>query len=236
MRVRWQDGWPRITDPGQVVPWTATKPKLPQQDLLPASTNGALTGRDDFNGTKLPLNWMMMRNPREQWWSLGEGMLTLQARPVALGDEGNPSFLARRQQHIDATATTSVRFVPKDGAEAGLVALQSDENWYFLAIANDAGKLVIRLRRRAGPQEPNVGTIMKEETLPVPSGAPLQLRAEARGAFYDFSWSSDGAHWHTLAKDADGTLLSTKGAGGFVGAMFGVHAYQPTTVGSEKGR
>jgi alpha-N-arabinofuranosidase len=77
---------------------------------------------------------------------------------------------------------------------------------------------------------------LKEEALTVRPGAPVQLRAEARGAVYDFSWSSDGTHWHMLVKDADGTILSTKRAGGFVGAVFGLHAYQPAVAGMGRGR
>ena len=179
----------------------------------------------------------MMRNPRERWWTIGNGELELRARPVALGDNANPSFLARRQQHINSTATTVVRFKPANGAEAGLVALQSDEYWFFLALAEDGGKPVIRLRRRAGPEEPNTGTIVKQVPLAPAANSPLYLRAEARGAQYDFSWSTDGKTWQLLLKDADGTILSTKRAGGFVGAVYGVHAYQPAQSGTaERGR
>jgi alpha-N-arabinofuranosidase len=227
MRVRWQDGWPRITDPGQAIPWKAAKPKLPQQRAPAIPTNGAFTVRDEFNGSKLPLHWMMMRNPRERWYTIANGRLGLNARPVALGDNANPSFLARRQQHINATATTIVRFDPRsDEDEAGLVALQSDEYWYFLAVGRDHGRSVIRLKRRAGPKEPATGVVLKQTALPVASGAPVRLRAQARGAAYDFSWSADGKRWHPLVQGADGTILSTKTAGGFVGAVFGVHVYR----------
>jgi alpha-N-arabinofuranosidase len=227
MRVRWEDGWPRLTSPGQVIPWTAREPALPPQSAPALPTNGAFTVRDEFNSTKLPLQWMMMRNPRSEWWTIDNGALQLQARPVALGDNGNPSFLARRQQHINGAASTVVRFTPSTGAEAGLVALQSDEFWYVLALAEDDGKPVIRLRRRAGPEEPPTGTILTQEPLPISAGAPLYLRADARGAEYDFDWSEDGKTWRALVKGADGTILSTKRAGGFVGAVFGVYAYQP---------
>lgn len=237
MPVRWEDGWPRLTSPGQVIPWTAARPKLPPQANPVVSTHGAFTVRDEFNSPKLPLHWMMMRNPRSPWWTIDKGALELQPRPVALGDNGNPSFLARRQQHINGGATTVVRFTPSAGAEAGLVVLQSDEYWYFIALAEDDGKPVIRLRRRAGPQESATGAILKQEALPITAGAPLYLRADARGPEYDFEWSADGKSWHRLVTGADGTILSTKRAGGFVGAVFGVYAYQPAGgAGAERGR
>lgn len=224
MPVQWKDGWPTVTRPHEVIPWVAAKPRLPSGSPPPFPTSGSFVIREDFASTKLPFHWVEMRNPHESWWKVGNGALTLNARPIALGDNGNPSFLARRQQHINATATTEVRFRPSNGAEAGLVALQSDEYWYFLALGDDHGRSVIRLKRRAGPGDPATGVTM--EQAPLPKRKTIQLRIEARGPKYDFSWSADGKSWTVLAKDVDGTLLSTKRAGGFVGAFFGVHAYQ----------
>ncbi len=37
-----------------------------------------------------------------------------------------------------------------------------------------------------------------------------------------FDWFS---HWNNLVQGADGTILSTKKAGGFVGAVLGVYAH-----------
>lgn len=226
MPVRWEGGWPRITDPGQTIPWTARRPKLPPQPTPPIPTNGPFEVREDFSSPELPPHWMMMRNPRERWWSIDDGELRLQARPVALGDNGNPSLLARRQQHMNATATTIVRFSPESPTgEAGLTALQSDDYWYFLGVGQQDGRPVVRLRRRAGEEEPRTGTVLQQVELPVPPGSPVQLRIDARGAEYDFSWSADGKTWNALAQGADGTILSTKRAGGFVGAVFGLHAF-----------
>jgi alpha-N-arabinofuranosidase len=60
--------------------------------------------------------------------------------------------------------------------------------------------------------------------VPVPAG-PVELRIAAHAARYDFAWSKDGRRWRTLLKDADGTMLSTQKAGGFVGAVFGLYAH-----------
>lgn len=228
MPVRWVGGWPRITEPGQTIPWTAPRPNLPPQPAPAIRTNGPFVHRDEFIGKSLPFHWMMMRQPRERWWQLGSGALRLTARPVGLGDNGNPSFVARRQQHMHATVTTAVR-LPKDsgGTEAGIVSLQSDEYWYFLAVARQADRLVVRLKRRAGPNEATIGTVLREAKLPASAQQPIHLRIDARADKYDFSWSPDGRRWKPLATGEDGTLLSTKRAGGFVGAVFGVHAFDP---------
>jgi len=223
MPVRWEQGWPRITDHGARVPWVARRPNLPAGTRAPVPTSGSFTIRDEFNGSKLPPYWMMMRNPVGKWWRLAGGALHLDARGTALGDMGNPSLWARRQQHLNATVTTRVRFSPpSDAAEAGLAAMQNDEYFYYLAVGRDHGKRVVRLRRRAGGPDAMAGAVLASS--PIPNG-PIELRINARGAAYDFGWSADGKSWHSLARNADGTLLSTKKSGGFVGAVFALYAH-----------
>jgi len=223
MPVRWEQGWPRITDHGARVPWVARRPNLPAGPRAPVPTSGSFTIRDEFNGSKLPPYWMMMRNPVGKWWRLAGGALHLDARGTALGDMGNPSLWARRQQHLNATVTTRVRFSPpSDAAEAGLAAMQNDEYFYYLAVGRDHGKRVVRLRRRAGGPDAMAGAVLASS--PIPHG-PIELRINARGAAYDFGWSADGKSWHSLARNADGTLLSTKKSGGFVGAVFALYAH-----------
>jgi alpha-N-arabinofuranosidase len=60
----------------------------------------------------------------------------------------------------------------------------------------------------------------------LPSSTATELRIDARGGSYDFSWSADGRSWHKLVSGADGTILSTKKAGGFVGAVLGLYAHR----------
>jgi alpha-N-arabinofuranosidase len=57
--------------------------------------------------------------------------------------------------------------------------------------------------------------------------ATLYLRIRARGARYDFSYAYRPDAWVLLKGDADGTILSTRVAGGFVGTMLGMYAYHP---------
>ena len=226
--VRWENGWPRITAPGETIPALHRRPNLPRGEPPAIPTGGDFTLREEFDGPELAPHWMMVRNPRERWHALTGGALRLRGRGVGLGDMANPSFLVRRQQHLRATAETALRFAPaRDGEEAGLAAFQSDEYWYFLALAREAGRMVVRLERRAGPSDPAGGVTLASIPSPVRAGEPLRLRIEADGARYHFSVAAPGGAWRYLLRDADGTLLSTKTAGGFVGAVFGLHAYTP---------
>lgn len=224
MPIQWKDGWPRITEPGERLPRIGRAPNLPAgpKPLIP--TNGAFVLRDDFASAKLPPYWMFLRNPSGQWWRLSNGALQIDPKPQAFAARGNPSLIARRQQHLNATATTKLTFDPAKGAEAGIIALQNDEYWYYLAVGRDGENRVIRLRRRAGGQDPAGGVVMA--TSPLPGTGPVDLRIDAHGGSYSFEWSSDGQHWNMLVKDADGTILSTRTAGGFVGSVFGLYAHQ----------
>jgi alpha-N-arabinofuranosidase len=221
MPVKWQDGWLRMTARQEVIPYVHAKPKLPPQPMPHVPMTGAFAIRDEFQAPALPPYWMMMRNPREQWWQIADGSLKLRARPVGLGDFGNPSFLGRRQQHLNASASTVVRFAPAGaGDEAGLVALQNDEYWFFLARGLDKGRQVVRLKRRAGAD----AATLASAPLDISAGAPLYLRIDARSGEYDFYYATEPGRWRPLRRGEDGTILSTKTAGGFVGAVFGVHA------------
>lgn len=222
--VHWKDGWPRITEQGEVLPAIEARPKLPIGPKAMVRTSGTFTVRDDFNRPPLPPYWMMLRNPQGKWWRISNGALELDARNAVLGELGNPSLLARRQQHQNAVATTRLTFEPQgNDAEAGLVALQNDDYWYFLAIGLEHGKRVIRVRRRSGKGDLVDGAILASASLP--HAGAVELRIVARRAFYDFSWSLDGRTWHALLQNADGTILSTKKAGGFVGAVMGLYAH-----------
>jgi len=231
--VTWERGWPHITRPGEGIPYVHRRPNLPAKPGPPVPTNGAFAVADEFDGPALPHSWMMMRNPRERWYALSGGELRIEARSVPLGGFGNPSFLARRQQHLNASASTIVRFTAvKDGDSAGLAALQNDEYFFYLAVARRGGRPVIELRRRAGPGDPTEGALIASAPLRTAFGAPVRLRIDAQKADYRFAYATRGSEWRTLGGHENGRILSTKLAGGFVGAVFGLHAYSPSPEGA----
>lgn len=222
--VTWEDGWPRITRPGQAIPYVHPRPDLAPQPKPKVPTNDAFTVRDEFDGAALPPYWMMMRNPRERWHAFDRGALVLDARAAGLGDNANPSYLGRRQQHINATAETVVRFEPKrNGDRAGIVALQSDEYWAFLGIAQKDGKPVIALEWRGGAGQPARGATLGTVPLAAKPGAPIHLRVTAAADKYRFAYATRPEAWTEIGA-LDATMFSTRTAGGFVGATLGVFA------------
>ena len=111
--------------------------------------------------------------------------------------------------------------------------LQSDDYFYAMGLVrNEAGEIVIQLRRKAGSESPVEGEQIAAQQIALAPGAAVKLRISARGDVYDFAYQREGQDdWVTLAEGLDGKILSTHVAGGFVGAVFGVYAQsQPTAL------
>ena len=224
--VEWVDGWPVILQQGETVPYRIKRPALPAQSEPPFPTSGNFTLTESFEGNTLPPHWMTVRVPDGSWYELADGALSLTARPVSLGSFGQPAFVARRQQHMNAEAITEISFDPDTSEdEAGLAAFQNDEFYYALGVSMDeSGQKIVRLRKRAGPATGPEGETVAEAPVLSDGDAPVSLKIVARGALYDFYQAGGSGDWQPVALDQDGTILSTRAAGGFVGAVFGMYA------------
>lgn len=216
--VRWENGWPVIGEKTDVLKSEYPAPNL--KEFKPkgyAPLNSLAPVKDDFKGNSLALYWNFMRTPQENWYSLNKktGTLQIKARPELLSGYGNPSFIGRRQQHAFCAVTTSLQFIPHNVSdEAGLVIWQNEGHYYSLVKTQYEGKQVIRLLK--------VNEVLAEKE--VPGEGLLELKIEARGREYDFSYRNPGKEWEPFATGVDGTFLSTRTAGGFVGAYFGMYA------------
>lgn len=231
--VRWEDGWPVMTDHGDVVPYVLDRPNLPRADTSAIPMSGNFAFREDFDDRELDLYWLFVRVPQEKWYDLERepGTLVIEPRPDSIGGIAQPSFIGRRQQHMYASASTAMRYRPEQSGDiAGLVAFQSDEFYYFLGLGLDVhGETVVELRMRAGADDPANGLVIASAPLQIESGAPVYLKIDAKGGLYDFSYGTDEGEWSILIGNADGRVLSTRTAGGFVGVTFGVYAYSAGT-------
>ncbi|MGQ0647204.1 MAG: glycoside hydrolase family 43 protein [Gemmatimonadaceae bacterium] len=227
--VTWRDGWPLILARDLTVPYRHARPDLPAQPAPAIPTSGNFTQRDEFADSTLQLNWHFIRTPREQWYSLDSGSLSMRARNVALTDRGQPSFIGRRQQHLSATATTAMHYRPQaPGDRAGLVVFQNDEYFFLLGVGLADGKPAVLLERHAGDSLTVDRAIVASAPLPEANADTVYLRIEAKRDRYDFSYAVAADAWVVLKAGVDGTILSTKSARGFVGALFGLYAYSPS--------
>jgi alpha-N-arabinofuranosidase len=233
--VRWENGWPMILAGNATVPYVAQRPKLPAQPASKIPTAGNFSIRDDFTSTTLAPYWEFIRTPTRPFFDLAShpGSLTLQARPAALGTRAQLSFVGRRQEHLNASATTVMRFTPANAGDiAGLVAFETDDFNYLLGVTLVNGQRSVQLIQRDGRVQGRGPIVIATAPLTNAPDAPVYLKITARGDKYDFAYGTTPDRWTTLKADADGTILSTKVAGGFssnfVGVMFGMYAYSGT--------
>lgn len=221
--VTWKNGWPIILKKGEHVPFVVKRPNLPVE-AGPQPHAGNFSTEETFN-KPLGLDWVMIRTPHEPWYKVDVGALALQARSAAIGSPDNPSFIAKRQQHADATVTSTMRFDPKiDGERAGLVAFQNSNAFYFLGVVRESGKNSVCVSKKAEKSDSANGTTVACALF---NGGPVTLRIVIQGGKADFLYGASAESLTPLVKDADATILSTKKAGGFVGTVIGPYAFTP---------
>lgn len=221
--VTWKNGWPIILKKGAHVPFAVKRPNLPPE-AGPQPHAGNFSYDVTFDHP-LGFAWVTIRTPHDQWYSVADGALNLNARPVAIGADGNPSFVARRLQNADAEISVGLRFDPKiDGERAGLVAFQNSDDFYFLGVVREHGSNSVCVFRRTGKDEPENG--VQQACTPAASGETW-LKIAIHGGKADFYAGVARDKLAALLTEADATILSTKKAGGFVGTVIGPYAYSP---------
>jgi xylan 1,4-beta-xylosidase len=214
--VTWTQGWPSILPAGAAVPFLVASPHGTDREVgESAPLTGNFAWRDDFRGGALSGFWIGLRGLPEARVQDG---LRFAPRTDALWGQGNPAFVGRRIQHARFTATTAVQAPTENNVSVGLVAFQNETHHYFLGIRRSSDGL------EAFVECVNGGPPKIVAQKPIAASPRLRLRIEGDGAACDFAFSTEDGAWNTLLQGADATLLSTEVAGGFVGALIGLHA------------
>jgi alpha-N-arabinofuranosidase len=223
--VTWTpDGWPVILKQSEPIPYAAKSPALSQKE---AAKNPILSGNftwsDDFSEDTLRPDWATVRTPRGTWREIGGSRcgsraLLLSAGPATLASTGRPSYAAYRVQHADSA--TEIEFAPPESlaTDAGLALFQSEKFCYFLGVRKSGTGYEVFLDKT----EKGATIVTAKAAISVPEGTSVRLKAELNGAALSFYYSLNG-EWKKLA-DADGALLTTARAGGFVGTTVGPFA------------
>ncbi|MGB7539645.1 MAG: glycoside hydrolase family 43 protein [Anaerolineales bacterium] len=218
--VRWEDGWP-VVNPGiGRVEFEGPAPDLPEHPWpVPPE-------RDHFDSPALGPQWNFLRTPREEFWSLSErpGHLRLRLRPQTLAEKANPSFVGRRQQHINFSARAAMEFTPRAPGEcAGIVLLQNNDFHFRFVVTLDKEPVLRLIQREKGEEK-----ILASR--PIPAGKVF-LKVTAAGQAYSFYAAVENEKWLPIAENVDGRILSTPVAGGFIGAYIGMYASSSGTPG-----
>ncbi len=213
--IAWDfDGWPLADNENGMVNLTERRPDLPRfRPLLHSRV-------DNFEDPELDMIWCMRRPTREKFYSLDArpGFLRLRTLSVRAEDSQTPALLVRRQQHNDFQAAIALEFEPdQEGQEAGLILTQNErfsflllkdrwegENWIAcFRIVNGERELLARVKAHKGR---------------------VYLTAEGSEGHYSFCYGFRERELKTLVAEADGSLLSTLVADGYVGTYVGIYA------------
>lgn len=217
--TKWENGWPVILDAGKAVPAVVDKKGL--QPINNSNLTGNFTYTDKFEGDKLDMRWIFLRNPVPDSYSLRGNGIVLNALPANVLQKESLSAIFRRQQHTLFTAETEIVFAPQSNKElAGMTLLQNEEyNFVF-------GKTLINDKPAITLSRTEKTTVLIGSAILTGDEArqPLKLKISGNGRYYSFYYSTDGEQWHTIARNVDAANLSTNRAGGFVGAVIGLYA------------
>lgn len=214
--MKWENGWPVCASGiGHVAP-THVAPNLPEHKFA------TVPSLDQFDSSRLGYEWNFLRIPRGDFWSLDKpkGFLSLRLKSERLTEELNPSFVGRRQQHMNFVASTLMDFTPKSQNEtAGIVIYQSPSFHYRMEVGmNGDARNVIRLTECRNGEEKIVGEQVIES-------GQIYLQISAVGQSLKFSYMKDGwSDWRILADNIDGRILNRNTAGGFTGVYLGMYA------------
>lgn len=213
--VKWENDWPIFDLEGDVVKdhyqITLEKPfaNIP-------SVNADFI--DEFNTGTLAFDWLFLRTPKEKWYSLLNGELTIKTRLETISGASNPSFIGYRQKHLFGEVTTNLSFkAVAENEKAGLIAFQNEKHYYYLCKGLKDNKPVVQLLKSSekGIEEIAFKSIKENDK--------ISFKIEAKGTFYNFYYSKNNTDWLVLNKNVDATFLSTKIAGGFVGTIYGMY-------------
>ncbi len=217
--VSWpENDWPMILPQGKRVPLVLNAPE--GVVARPSVLNGSFTWRDEFKDQTLSHEWIMLRAPREQWWTIdpAAGVLKLTPRSDTLSGRGNPSYLGRRVRHAAYSAALTAEVPSDEGVSAGLALFFNDYHHFFLALQGDGDQGRIYLERV------NRGRTSRVAAADLPSAGQIELRVVADKAACTFQYRAKGGDWQTLVADTDATMISyTVQDGLFLGATVGPH-------------
>jgi xylan 1,4-beta-xylosidase len=210
--VSWpENGWPVVNGNGTITV-NMTCPTLPLKPF-PAPPS-----RNDFSSGKLSLEWNYIRYPVSENYTLSSrtGILRLKGSEQTIEDRKSPTFVGRRTQDMNFTATTVLDFNPgKANEEAGFILLNNGTH-FDLLIKQSKGKRVVVGRLR-------FGSVIHETEEVILKPGPVKLIIKGERASYSFSFLQG----NDAPKELNTFMaryLSSETVGGFTGVYVGFYA------------
>ena len=228
--VHWIDDWPVIgMDDGErigqpVLRWTRP---VGSGDRSSTYTRYAIEASDDFVSEQLGLQWQWPANPKENYYTLTEGVLHLHAQPARERLSEQANLLLQKLTSLSEQVSVTVDL--SELALDGLVGLTAFANLYSaVEVRRDEAGYCIHLRTGAweggpdrrqpegglrldlDPQEPLIWLQLQVE-------APCQHRFQSQVQVHFAYCTSENGTWTTL-----GSAPLT--AGQWIGAKHGLYS------------
>lgn len=232
-RVVWENGWP-VVNPGVGLLTEEVSVDLPEWKPAAGHVPGSSRTYDFTSMEKLGDEFLTLRNPREDMYTLDRDGLKLFLSSITLKEKDSPSYVCVRQQHHIFTASAILRTENlTDGKRAGIALVQSNE-YHLRAEARRVGKDTEAAVIYCGKgQDKLVGRCLLRETAPEGSSGCVRLTLRVEGLTASLELAS-GQSGQTVQEgpSEEGLVcggidirgLSTEVAGGFVGCTVGMYA------------
>ncbi|MGB3005049.1 MAG: glycoside hydrolase, partial [Chitinophagaceae bacterium] len=215
--MKWVNNWPVLgvdkDNDGKGEPVLVyKKPNVGKQYTIKTVADS-----DEFNETKLGLQWQWQANP-QQYWAMPTPNGFLRMFSVLKTDSAStawnyPYILGQKFPADEFTATAKISFQPKwEGERFGMIVLGMDYAYLSIVKKQDGHYLSFVFCKEAdkGTKE----TVQDGEKL---NSKDIYLRVKvSKGAICNFSYSEDGNSYKTI-----GTPLQAK-PGRWVGAKLGL--------------
>lgn len=190
--------------------------------------NGNFTFTENFDSEQLDYRWIGLRGPREEFISVSKKGLEITPSENNIKDIAPTSTLFHRQMHKSFTFSTELIYKPQSESDfAGITCYQNEGSNYVFGVTKEGKDNVLVLERTSsegkGWSDRKITTEVVASTK-IDLKKAIQLKVTARGDEYTFSYSLDGSTFKDLGEPVSGDILSTNVAGGFTGAMIGLHA------------
>ena len=197
--------------------------KTGQDNFVP---NGNFTYTEDFKSEKLDYRWIGLRGPREAFIARTKKGLAINPFDANIKELKPTSTLFHRQQHNSFSFTTSLDYKPNSSKDlAGIVCLQSEAfNYVFGLTKKDKDYFLVLQRNERKDMRSREISSQILATAKIDIKKPLQLRVEANGDDYVFSYSTGDGEFTNVGGTVSGDILSTNVAGGFTGCLLGLYA------------
>jgi xylan 1,4-beta-xylosidase len=222
--------WPIINPDFEEIQYVYNYPKTNGSKLENSTPySGNFKTKYEFDSDSLHKNFIYLRTPKEKWYNLKErpGYLKIDLREETCAGKSNPSFIGHRQQHLNCSASTSIKFNPSaENEKAGLIIFLSETRYYYLCKSIDKGEAVIQLYKSINQEnsENKMELITSTKITKEQVDKKLNFKIKAEGKYYSFLYSFDDHEWVTLKQNMDATYLRAVIPKDFVGCVYAMYA------------